>query len=182
MKKAAVLFAEGYEEVEALCVVDVLRRANVDARMLSIEGKCEVTSSHGVTIKMDGMFNNIEDLTDVDALVLPGGMPGTVHLRENSNVLEAVKKLYEDGKIVAAICAAPTVLGKAGVLNDKKATCHPGHEDGLTGAKVVYEPVVKDGTIITSRGAGTALAFGLALLEDLIDEETAKKIKNGLVL
>ena len=127
-----VFLAEGFEETEALAPVDVMRRAKLDVKTVGVTGEC-VTSSHGVPVKADITIDNI-DLDDDQGVVLPGGMPGTLNLEANEKVLEAVKYSCENGKIVAAICAAPSILGHLGILDGKKATCFPGFENELTGA------------------------------------------------
>ena len=127
-----VFLAEGFEETEALAPVDVMRRAKLDVKTVGVTGEC-VTSSHGVPVKADITIDNI-DLDDVQGVVLPGGMPGTLNLEANEKVLEAVKYSCENGKIVAAICAAPSILGHLGILDGKKATCFPGFEKELKGA------------------------------------------------
>ena len=127
-----VFLAEGFEETEALAPVDVMRRAKLDVKTVGVTGEC-VTSSHGVPVKADITIDNI-DLDDVQGVVLPGGMPGTLNLEANEKVLETVKYSCENGKIVAAICAAPSILGHLGILDGKKTTCFPGFEKELKGA------------------------------------------------
>ena len=134
MSKAAILIADGCEECEALIQVDMLRRAGIDIDMVSITGNRQVTSARDITFICDRVLSDF-DADAYDAVILPGGMPGTKHLRDDSGVISVVKKYAAAGKLVAAICAAPTVLGFAGVLKGKNATCYPGMEDGLTGAQ-----------------------------------------------
>lgn len=180
MKKVVMLFAEGFETVEALMVVDILRRGGVEVTMASINEDEIVRSSHGVEVGMDAVLGEV-DVADYDAVILPGGMPGTLHLGESEAVKKTVLAMNEAGKIVAAICAAPGVLGKYGLLEGKKACSYPSHEKNLTGAEVLRTPVVKDGNIITSRGLGTAIEFAFELLTVLDSEEKTKQIKEAIV-
>nr|MBP3599217.1 DJ-1/PfpI family protein [Eubacterium sp.] len=182
MKKVVMLFAEGFEEVEALMTVDLLRRAEVEVTMASVEdGMEQVMGSHGIGITMDGNMNEV-NWEQQDAVILPGGMPGTLHLGDSEAVCEMVKKMNAEGKIVAAICAAPSVLGACGVLEGKRATSYPGFEEKLTGATVVTDqPVVADGNVITSRGLGTSMEFGFKLIELLVSKEKAEEIRQQII-
>ena len=180
MKKTAVLFATGYEEVEALTVVDLLRRAKIGCDMISLEDQDRVTGSHGIGIYMDAKFSET-DFSRYDGVILPGGMPGTKNLASDSRVLALLRSFAGEGKLTAAICAAPTVLAKAGLLAGKKAVCYPGMEDQLTGAKVSYDPVAVDGTVITSRGLGTAIPFGLSIVQYFTGEERAEALSASVV-
>ena len=170
MSKIGIFMADGCEEIEGLTVVDVVRRAKMEIVMLSITGKKEVTSSHGVTFLADALAEET-GYEDLDGIVLPGGMPGTMHLLENETVNAVIRKFAEEGKLVAAICAAPSVLGAAGLLEGKHATCHPGFE----------EEVVVDGNIITSRGMGTAIPFAFEIVRYFTDDETVEHVRQGLV-
>lgn len=180
MKRAVMLFAEGYETVEALMVVDILRRAKVEVTMTSINEDEVVRSSHGVAVEMDATMDEI-DVAEYDAIILPGGMPGTINLGESEAVKKAILKMNEEGKIVSAICAAPGVLGKYGLLEGKNACSYPEHEVNLTGATVLRTPVVVDGNIVTSRGLGTAMEFAFVLLELLEGKEKVEQIKKAIV-
>lgn len=179
-KKVGMMVANGYEEVEMLTVVDLLRRAGMTCEIISVTGKKELTSSHQVTVLADLLFEDA-DFDSYDALVIPGGMPGTTNLGAHAGVCEQLKKACADGKLIAAICAAPTVFGKLGLLGGKKAICYPGMEDQLTGAVVTYEPAVRDGNIITSRGMGTAIDFGLAIVAYYEGEEAAAGLAEKIV-
>lgn len=179
-KKIGMLVAEGYEEIEMLTVVDILRRAGLTCDIISVTGKEEVTSSHGVRVLADTLYEDA-DFDSYDALALPGGMPGTLNLGAHQSVCEQLKKAYADGKLIAAICAAPTVFGQLGLLQGKKAICFPGMEDQLTGAEVTMAPVVRDGSIITSRGMGTAIAFGLEILRYFTDDATVDALAKKIV-
>ena len=158
MKKTGVFLAEGFEEIEGLTVVDILRRAGIDVVTISVMGQKEVCGSHKITVLADALFEEV-NFEEYEGIVLPGGMPGTTNLGGHSGVNQIIKSFAEQGKLVAAICAAPSVLGQAGILEGKKAACYPGFEDKLTGAEVTFEEVAEDGNVITSRGMGTAIPF-----------------------
>ena len=180
MSRIGIFMADGCEEIEGLTVVDVVRRAKMEIKMISITGKREVTSSHGVTFLADALASEV-NYDELDGIVLPGGMPGTLNLGADATVNEVIHKFAAEGKLVAAICAAPSVLGAAGILEGKRATCHPGFEEKLTGAQTSEDSVVVDGNIITSRGMGTAIPFALALTEQLVSREKAEEIKKGII-
>jgi len=162
MTKVAVVFAEGFEEIEALSPVDVFRRAGFDCSMLGLEN-VSVTGSHGIQVAMDGVFDGNFDAYDL--VVLPGGMPGSTNLRDHEGLITALQARNKAGKYIAAICAAPIVLNRAGLLEDRKFTCFPGVEEQIAAGDHQTDLVVVDGNIITSRGAGTALAFAYALVD-----------------
>lgn len=182
MKKVCVMLAEGFEEIEALTVVDILRRGEIAVDMVSITEDEMITGAHGITVKADKTFSKMEGT--VDCIVLPGGLPGTVNLKEKVELMEKVKKQYEEGRYIGAICAAPAlILGELGLLQDKKATCYPQMEEHMKGA--IYDdtkPVVQDGTIITSCSMGGAIAFSLQILECLSNKEKANQIRESLVI
>lgn len=170
-----VFLADGFEEVEALTPIDVLRRAGVEVRTIGVTGKT-VTGSHGVPMIADLLPEEV-DLASADLIFLPGGMPGTKNLFASDFVRNAIQKVLADGHYVSAICAAPSiVLGGMGLLKGKRATCYPGMEDGMVGAEAQDLPCVWDGKIITGRGAGAAFDFALTLCEALCGRETADKI------
>ena len=179
MKKAYAFLATGFEELEALAVVDILHRAKVDVKMVSITEEKLVTSSHGITIMADLTFDDIID-NEADLLFLPGGLPGTTNLGADERLCSLLTKHYEAGKHVAAVCAAPSVLGQLGFLKGRRATCYPGFEDNLTGAVVLTDDrsvrVVTDGNVTTSRGMGTSVELGLELVRILVDEATANSL------
>lgn len=180
MKKVCIFLGEGFEEVEAVSPADLLMRAGAEVMLVSIGDKREVAGAHGIVYTADKLFDEV-DYTDVDLLVLPGGMPGTLHLKEYAPLIALLKKFNDEGKMLAAICAAPTVLGAAGLLNGKKATCYPGCEEGLTGAITLTDTVVIDGNITTSRGPGTAVPFGLSLAAQLFGQETADQVQKDFI-
>lgn len=180
MKKAGIFFAPGFEEVEALTTVDLLRRAGVEVTLVSVNGEVLVEGSHGIAVRMDRTFSEM-NFSEMDLLVLPGGQPGTNNLKASKEVRELLIDFNSREKKIAAICAAPAVFGQMGILNGKKATCYPGCEDELIGAEVSGEQVVVDGNITTSRGVGTAIAFALSLIEQLEGKEKAEEISRGIV-
>lgn len=180
MKKTAMLFANGFEEVEALTVVDLLRRAEIVCDIVALDGASEVTGSHGIAVRADKAFDAVS-VDGYDALLLPGGQPGTTNLGNDERVLALLREFNCAGKLTAAICAAPTVLAKAGLLDGKRATCYPGLEDKLTGATPSAESVVEDGTVITSRGVGTAIPFALVLVAYLESLERADALAKAIV-
>lgn len=178
-KKVIAYTANGMEEVECLAVVDVLRRAGIEVVMTSITDDIRVTGSHKITIEADALIKDV-DPSQADMLFLPGGMPGTTNLGACEQVTEALKQAAADGRRVAAICAAPSVLGDLHILEGKKATCYPGFEPRLSGAEYVHDGVVTDGNITTARGMGYAVALGLELVKVLISEEKALEIKASI--
>jgi len=180
MSRVCVFLAEGFEEIEGLTVVDILRRAGVETAMVSISDSLTVKGSHGIAVQADECLKNC-DFSETELLVLPGGMPGTKHLGACRELTELLTRFHEEGKKVAAICAAPSVLGDLGILKGKKACCYPGFEDRLTGAQIVYDKVAADGNVTTSRGMGTAIPFALALAEQLVSGEKALEIKKGII-
>lgn len=180
MKKACVFLADGFEEIEGLTVVDILRRAGVEVQMVSIMDRLEIQGAHGIEIKADEQFDKV-DFSMNDMLVLPGGMPGTLHLGKHEGLRKLILSFHEEEKNIAAICAAPSVLGKAGVLKHRKACCYPSFEEQLEGAEVVFEPVVRDGHLVTSRGMGTAIPFALKLVEVLCGVKIAEEVQKSIL-
>jgi 4-methyl-5(b-hydroxyethyl)-thiazole monophosphate biosynthesis len=184
MQKTALVFlADGFEEVEAVTPIDFLRRAGVDVVTVAVGEAKTVAGSHGVQVVADMTVAEAGGLSH-DAVILPGGMPGSANLAASGRVGAIVRAAVLKGKLVAAICAAPAVvLAPLGILAGKKFTCFPGMEKDVTGAKWAADDVAVDGTVITSRGAGTAALFALAVIEYLLGREAAEKIgKTTLVL
>ncbi|MGL5477888.1 MAG: DJ-1 family glyoxalase III [Clostridium sp.] len=178
MSKVCVLLANGFEEIEALTVVDVLRRADVTCDAVSIFEE-EVTGAHNMVIRADKL---IKDISEYDAVVLPGGMPGSTNLRDNSEVIDLIEKMNSSKKIVAAICAAPIVLAKADVIRGKDVTSYPGFKEELGDVNYIEDRrVVIDGNIITSRGPATALEFSFEILKKLGKVKEAEEIRNGML-
>ena len=178
--KVAVYFATGYEEVEALAVVDVLRRGGVDVSMVGVTGK-SVASARQISINMDQTIDEVNH-DEIDMMVLPGGIPGVDNVKANETLIQNLKAFKKEGKWIAAICAGPTILGELGLLEGEKATCYPGCEDALVGATVVNERTVISNKIITGKGAGAALEFGLAILSVIKGEEAAHKIAKAMIV
>lgn len=174
-----VMLANGFEEIEALAFVDILRRANINVETVSIDNTTTVTGSHNISVVADRMIAEIEEIAD--GIVLPGGLPGTYNLRDNTIVTSMLNEYNDKGKIVAAICAAPSVLGGLGILSNKSATCYPSFEDKLIGAIISNDKVVVDNNIITSRGAGTAHDFALKFVEILISKEKADELRSSML-
>ncbi len=180
MSKTGIFMADGCEEIEGLTVVDMLRRVNLEIVMISINGTTSVTGSHGITFEADTVFEDV-NFDEFDAVVLPGGIPGTPNLGAHEGVNRIIREFAKKGKLVSAICAAPSVLGAAGLLEGKKATSYPGFEDKLTGAATSEDAVITDGNIITSRGMGTAIDFSLAIISYLKDAETAAELSKKII-
>lgn len=180
MKKAAVLLADGFEEIEALTAVDLLRRARIYVDTISISDDYMVHGAHGINVQTEDLFEEV-NFAEFDMIVLPGGMPGTKNLEEHNGVQRVVKDFHENGKYVGAICAAPGILGAMGLLKGKRAACYPSVEDRLSGAVIMRVPVVQDGNIITSRGMGTAIDFALKLVEVLTDKSKAEEIADSII-
>ena len=178
MAKIYAFAADGMEEVECLAVCDVLVRAGMDVRLVSIMGRKQVTGSHGFRIETDALFEEIQD--DADVLFLPGGLKGTENLKKHEGLVRMLKEHAAAGKRLAAICAAPSVLGGLGLLKDHRATCFPGFEGELLGASCTGEGIVTDGMITTGRGMGYSIDLGLELVRILADEETAAALKKKI--
>jgi 4-methyl-5(b-hydroxyethyl)-thiazole monophosphate biosynthesis len=170
-----VLLATGFEELEAVTIVDVLRRAGISVLLAGIAPP-PIEGGHGIKVVPD---LSIDDVTTYDALVLPGGSPGYVNLERDQRVLKLIRAAYDAGKYVGAICAAPHVLGVAGIMKGATATCYPGIE--IAGAQRVEERVVRYGTIITSQGPGTAIDFAIDLVEVLTNKENAQEVRKALL-
>lgn len=180
MSKVYIFLADGFEDIEGLTVVDLMRRAQIDIRTVSISNSKAVLTSRGIPMMTDMLFADT-DYSDADMLVLPGGMPGTRHLGEYQPLTELLTDFYEKGGRVAAICAAPSIFGELGFLKGRRAVCYPGFEEKLTGAQVGAENVAVDGNVTTSRGLGTAIDFALELIAQLKDEETAAEIAESVI-
>lgn len=174
-----VFLAKGFEELEALTPVDVLRRAGVQVKTVGVTGK-RVSGSHGISVNCDLTVDEAEHV-DLDGIILPGGMPGTVNLENNPMVCEFVDYAAQNGKIIGAICAAPIILGHKGLLQGRNATCFTGFEKELTGARIIDRPAVRDGNIVTGWGAGGAFDFALLYLSTILEsEEIAEKTARNM--
>jgi 4-methyl-5(b-hydroxyethyl)-thiazole monophosphate biosynthesis len=179
--KVYVHLATGFEEIEAITVVDVLRRAGITAETVSIMKEHLVTGAHDISVKADLLFEEA-DYDSCDMIVLPGGMPGTTNLGAHEGLGKKLREFAEKDRWLAAICAAPMVFGQAGLLQDKTAVIFPGMESHLTGARLGKRPVEIDGNIITSKGPGTAMAFAMTLVQLLSGEQTAEALKKAMIL
>ena len=172
--------ANGFEEIEALAPVDILRRGGVEVKTVSVTSSEFVESSHGITLKADLKFEDA-DLSKADMLLLPGGMPGAKNLQEHRGVCEALIAQYKAGRKIGAICAAPMVLGKLGILKGKRATCYPGFEQYLEGAEYTHELVTVDGNIITGEGPAATLPYAYQILAFFKGEEVARQVEEGMM-
>ena len=173
--------ANGFEDIEALAPVDILRRGGLDVRTVSITGSEFVESAHGVTVRADVTFEEAGDFSDADMLLLPGGMPGAMHLKLHDGVRAAVLAQAQRGGRVGAICAAPMVLGSLGLLQGRKATCYPGFEPLLTGATYTGDLVTVDGNVVTGKGPGASFAYAFTLCELLYGKTTADALREGMI-
>lgn len=181
MSKVYVFLAEGFEEIEALMVVDLLRRAEIEVTTTAIMGSLNVKGRSNIEVIADTLYEDAASFADADMLVLPGGMPGTLYLEQHEGLRNLINEQLANEKKIAAICAAPTVFGKMGLLKEKAATCYPGMEEELYCAEVKTDKVVVDGNITTSRGLGTALEFALELIRQLEGVERAEKVAKSVV-
>ncbi|MDR2498235.1 MAG: DJ-1/PfpI family protein [Tannerellaceae bacterium] len=186
MKTAFIFLADGFEEIEAIGITDVLRRADIDVILVSTEDEEDVTAlgAHDIAVEYDMAFDNFDvaDADEADALILPGGMPGSANLNEHEPLKELLVEHYNKGKLVAAICAAPIVLGGLGLLEGRRATCYPSFEPQLKGAILTDAPVVTDGNVITGKSPGSVFAFALAVVEYLVGKEIADQVAADLCL
>lgn len=180
MSKVYIFLADGFEDIEGLTVVDLMRRAGIDIETVSIKNSREIVTSHEITMYTDRTFSGT-DFSDADMLVLPGGMPGTKYLGEYEPLTGLLCEFYRKGGKIAAICAAPSIFGALGFLKNRKATSYPSFMDKLDGADTVEDEVVTDGNVTTSRGLGTAIPFTLSLIGQLEGREKAEEIADSIV-
>jgi 4-methyl-5(b-hydroxyethyl)-thiazole monophosphate biosynthesis len=181
-KKVLVPIADGSEEIEAVCIIDVLRRAGAEVTVASVMADLTVTASRGVKIVADKGIAECES-GEFDLIVLPGGMPGAEHLRDSETLVRMLKKQKENGRLHGAICAAPAVVfERHGLLEGVRATAHPGFIDKLDDTRALMDRVVVDGAVVTSRGPGTAIEFALRLVAILYDEGKAREIAGAMVV
>lgn len=178
--KVAVFLADGFEEIEAISIIDVLRRGEVDVKTISITERLNVEGGHGIIVQADHFFSDIE-FNDYDVLVLPGGMPGTTNLGKHNGLCNLLKRFSIEGKKIAAICAAPSILGQLKLLEGKEATCYPGYEKQLTGGKFKNMDIVISDNIITGKGAGVAIDFALRILKWCKDDEYVENLRKKLI-
>jgi 4-methyl-5(b-hydroxyethyl)-thiazole monophosphate biosynthesis len=178
-----IFLAPGFEETEAIATIDILKRADLDVVSVSVSIADDdiVTGAHGISILADQLFEET-DFSEADMLVLPGGMPGTINLRTHEGLRSLLLRHHSEGKRIAAICAAPSVLGDLGLLEGKRATVYPGFEKFLKGAEIIDEPVVIDGNIITAKGPGMVFDFGLTIAAELSGQEKADEVAAGMII
>lgn len=179
MKKIMVPLANGFEELEAITVIDVLKRADLEVEIVTLED-LEVESSNQVVVKADKKIEQVVK-KDLAGIILPGGMPGAKNLKNNPKIIEIVQDLAENNDLIAAICAAPIVLSQAGVVADKKLTSYPGFEDQLKAKQYLQQRVVVDENVITARGPGVALEFAMAIIKYLKDEDEVNRLKDAML-
>lgn len=180
MSKILVFLAEGFEEIEALTVVDLCRRAGIGVDTVAVSDQKTVTGSHGIPVLADVLFKEA-DFENADMLVLPGGMPGTKNLEACEPLMQQLDAFYKAGKCVSAICAAPSIFGHRGYLQNRNACSYPNFEKELSGAKVSQAPVEVSEHVTTSRGMGTAISFGLAIVERFCGNEKAQELAKAIV-
>ncbi|MGE4586180.1 MAG: DJ-1 family glyoxalase III [Mangrovibacterium sp.] len=180
MKTTAIFLASGFEEIEAITVIDVLRRAGIPVQTVSMTGQYEVTGGHQIPVRTDRLFEEF-DFRSLDMIILPGGAAGVENLNAHEGLKTQLRQFCRNGKLLAAICAAPKLPGQLGLLEGKRAVCYPGLEKELKGALLSEAPVITDGNIITSRGIGTALDFALEIVRLLEGADKAGKLAASMV-
>jgi protein deglycase len=176
-----VFLASGFEEIEAVAVIDVLRRAKLEVVIVSVVGEKKVIGAHGIALEADVLFES-QDFKNGSMLILPGGMPGTRNLEAFQPLTKLISEYYRAGKYLAAICAAPLIYGKMNLLRNEEAICYPGFEEDLIGAVLSKQRVVSSGKMITAKGAGCAIEFGLKIVEILKGKEDADKIAEAMIV
>ncbi|MFY9150623.1 MAG: DJ-1 family glyoxalase III [Prolixibacteraceae bacterium] len=181
MKKIAVHLAEGFEEIEAIGIIDVLRRADLDVKIVSMTGNLVVTGAHQVKISADVLFEQVS-YDKIDAIVLPGGMPGASNLNAHEGLKAQITKFNQEKKQLAAICAAPLVYGNLGILKGKKAVCYPGFESQLNGAEILSVAATESGNVITGRGPGAVFSFALKIVERMVSVEKAEILAKQMLV
>jgi len=181
MKNITVHLAEGFEEIEAITIIDVLRRAKLNAHIVSMTNQLTVTGSHNLPVTADLLFDDV-DFENIDLIILPGGMPGTKNLDAHTKLKRVILDFHQQNKPIGAICAAPLVLGHLNILKGKTAVCYPGYEGDLYGANVIMQPVAVDGNIITGRGVGAALKFSLKIVELFASKDKADQLGKAMLV
>ena len=181
MKNVYVFLANGFEEIEALTIVDVLRRGEIPTYTISITDRKEVVGAHNISVMADLLFDE-KNLNDSEMLILPGGMPGASNLLNHSGLTTLLKNAEAQKGNIAAICAAPMVLGSLDILKGKNAVCYPGFEDKLKGAKILYDPVCNDQNVITGRGPGAAIQFALEIMNKLKGKNVADDLAGKMLV
>ena len=182
-KKVALFVENGSEELELIAPLDILRRANIHVDLISANNEDYITSSHDVKIIVDKKINDIDNILDYDAIVIPGGMPGSTLLRNNDKIITFYQDMYNAGKLVAAICAAPIVLSKAGILEDKEVTSYPGFDNEINCKLYNNEKaVIVDKNVVTAQGPAVAILFGYEIVNYLLQDDTAQNISNAMLV
>lgn len=182
-KKVALFIENGSEELEFIAPLDILRRANLQVDLISANNEDTITTSHNVKIISDKKINEINNILEYDAIIIPGGMPGSLLLKNNKKIVEFYQKMYKNNKLVAAICAAPIVLSEANITNDKSITCYPGFENQINSKSYDNKKaVVIDDNVITAQGPAVAFLFGLEILEYLLGKEKREEIANAMLM
>ena len=179
--KAYIFLADGFEEIEAIAPIDIFRRAGIEVTTVSISSDKIVKGAHGIIVIADNLFDD-SNFSDNDILYLPGGMPGTKNLDTHEGLKKLIQKQIDGKKTLAAICAAPSILGKMGLLNGKEAICYPGFENQLFGAILSDKKIVKSDNILTAKGAGVAVQFALKLVEELQGKSLSEKIASSICI
>ncbi len=182
MKQVAILLATGFEEIEAVMIIDVLRRADINVSIVSLQDEY-VIGAHGIVIKADAVLSGelVDSLANLDGVLLPGGMPGAKHLKENELVIELLRRVNNRGNLVGAICAAPIVLEESGIIADRQITVYPGFEEQMASAQHVDASVVVDGNIITGKGPWYAAEFSLQIIEYLVGDKISASVAKGML-
>jgi 4-methyl-5(b-hydroxyethyl)-thiazole monophosphate biosynthesis len=180
-KRIAVHLANGFEEIEAISIIDVLRRAGLEVITVSVTGRTEVNGAHHIKVIADQLFEDV-DYNDVSMIVLPGGMPGSSNLNAHAGLREKIREFVAQKKQLAAICAAPLVFGELGILKGQKAVCYPGFESHLHGAEILRVPVIESDNFITGRGPGVAIQFALKIVEKVVSAEKAEELAKAMIV
>lgn len=181
MKKVTVHLAEGFEEIEAITIIDVLRRAGIELTTVAMSGNKRVSGAHHVPVEADKLFEEV-DFSQIDMIILPGGMPGAKNLDAHEGLKKQILAFHNQKKPLGAICAAPLVFGHLNILENKSAVCYPGFEKELTDARVLYDPVMTDEHIFTGRGVGAALKFALTITAKLVSKEKADHLAKAMLV
>ena len=182
-KKVALFIENGSEELEFIAPLDIMRRANLEVDLISANNEDFITSSHNVKILADKKIDEVNNILDYDAIVIPGGMPGSTLLRDNKKIIEFYQKMYNSGKLVAAICAAPIVLSAAGITDDKEVTSYPGFDKEINYKNYNSEKaVVIDKNVITAQGPAVAILFGYEIVNYLLQDNTAEDVKQAMLV
>ena len=176
-----IFMADGFEEVEAVATIDVIRRSGIEVLTVSVGGEPAVKGAHGMTFVCDKIIEEVSPYDELEGVILPGGMPGTLNLQKSKEVNSFIDFCAESDKLLCAICAAPMILGRKGLLQGRRAVCFPGFEDRLTGAHISRRRVVLDGKVLTAAGMGVALEMGLKIVEIFCGAEAADKLKHGIL-